>query len=119
MKKLVLIITIVFSGMLMQAQEFVSPINFEETKENKEKVIAFIEKQVKEDYSAIGMDDPSTLRMMEAENLKAFKELTKVTNTKLLKEVIKTYCEIGMCNYSTILMMYEEENKASKQKLKW
>lgn len=76
-------------------------------------------KQVKEDYSAIGMDDPSTLRMMEKENLDAFKKLTKVSNITLLKKVIKTYCEIDMCNYSTILMMYNEQNKASKKELEW
>jgi hypothetical protein len=101
------------------SQSFVSPINFVETDENKEKVINFIKKQVKDDYSKIGMDDPSTLRMMEEENLKAFKKLTQVKNISLLKDVIKTYCDIGMCNYSTILMMYEEQEKASKKKLEW
>ena len=65
------------------------------------------------------MDDPSTLRMMENENLNAFKKLTTKSNTTLLRNVIKTYCDIGMCNYTTILMMYEEQNKASKETLKW
>ena len=101
------------------AQSFVSPINFVSTESNKKKVVSYIQKQVKKDYSAIGMDDPSTLRMMEEENLDAFKELTKVTNTSLLKKVIKTYCDIGMCNYSTILMMYKEQEKASKKTLEW
>jgi hypothetical protein len=101
------------------SQEFVSPINFVENEANKEKVLRFIKKQVKEDYSAIGMDDPLILRMMEEENLKAFKKLTKVKNTVLLKSVIKTYCDIGMCNYATILMMYEEQEKASQKELKW
>lgn len=65
------------------------------------------------------MDNPSTLRIMEKEELKCFKELTKAKNRKLLDRVIRTYCEIGMCNYSTILMMYKEELKASSEELEW
>jgi hypothetical protein len=100
-------------------QEFVNPIGFKMTEENKAKVIAYIKKQVKEDYSKIGMDDPMTLRMMEKENLDAFKELIKVKNPGLLGKVIKTYCDIGMCNYVTIWMMYQEQNKASQEDLDW
>ena len=100
-------------------QKFVSPIGFIANEENKAKVIAYIKKQVKEDYSKIGMDDPMTLRMMEKENLEAFKKLTKATNKTLLRKVIKTYCDIGMCNYSTIWMMYKEQLKATKQELEW
>ena len=65
------------------------------------------------------MDNPSTLRMMEKEELKCFKELTKVKNRKLLDRVINTYCKLGMCNYNTILMMYKEESKASTEELEW
>lgn len=120
MKKLTFILTIsLFTLTNAFSQSFVSPIGFVESEPNKEKVISFIKKQVKDDYSAIGMDDPLTLRMMEQENLKAFKELTSVSNTALLREVIKTYCEIGMCNYTTILMMYKEQNKSSKESLEW
>jgi len=118
MKKLFIIIGVFFTTSLF-AQSFVSPIGFTSNETNKQKVISFIKKQVKDDYSAIGMDDPSTLRMMENENLKAFKELITVSNIPLLKNVIKTYCDIGMCNYTTILMMYNEQNKASKKSLKW
>lgn len=109
--------TFIFSKVI--GQTFVSPIGFVETEINKQRVIEFIQKQVKHDYSAIGMDDPSTLRMMETENLKAFKELTKVSNTSLLRDVIEKYCGIGMCNYSTIWMMYKEQEKASQKSLKW
>ena len=44
MKKIVLMFANVFSGILIQAQSFVSPINFIDNEENREKVIAFIEK---------------------------------------------------------------------------
>lgn len=87
---------------------------------NKNKVIQYIKKNVKETYSAIGMDDPSTLRMMETKNLNAFKELLRIAkNTSLLRRVEKTYCDIGMCNYDTILMMYKQQAKAASQELKW
>lgn len=119
MKKIILSLGILLFASNLFAQSFINPIGFITNEVNKQKVVAFIKKQVKDDYSAIGMDDPSTLRMMEQENLKAFKKLTKASNTSLLKDVIKTYCEIGMCNYSTILMMYNEQNKASNETLKW
>ena len=118
--KYLLFATIIFLYPLqLFGQSFVSPINFVENQTNKEKVISFIKKQVKEDYTGIGMDSPSMLRMMEQENLDAFKKLTKVKNKNLLKRVIKSYCDIGMCNYTTILMMYQEENSASKKQLDW
>ena len=117
MKKTFLTLVLFVFSLSLFSQSFVSPIGFVGNEINKQKVIAYIKKQVKEDYSAIGMDDPSTLRMMEKENLDAFKKLTKVSNIMLLKKVIKTYCDIGMCNYSTILMMYNEQNKASKETL--
>lgn len=115
---LVVALLVLFNSLLF-AQNFVSPITFVDNELNKQKVISFIKKQVKEDCAAIGMDDPSTLRMMERENLNAFKELIKITNTSLLKDVIKDCCDIGMCNYSTILMMYKEQDKASKKTLEW
>ena len=103
------------------SQSYVSPIGFSINESNKNKVIAYIKKDVKATYSAIGMDDPSTLRMMENENLRAFKELLSIRgkNTSLLKKVEKTYCGIGMCNYSTILMMYKEQLRASNEELVW
>lgn len=119
MKKIFLTISIILFTLQLFAQSFVSPIGFVSNESNKQRVVSFIKKQVKDDYTAIGMDDPVTLRMMEEENLKAFKELITVSNTSLLRDVIKTYCEIGMCNYSTILMMYREQSKASSKSLKW
>ena len=116
MKKILILLCLPMIGF---GQSFVSPINYVNNETNQKKVISYIQKDVKKTYSAIGMDDPSTLRMMEKENLNAFKELIKVKDTSLLQKVIKTYCEIGMCNYSTILMMYKEQNKANNETLEW
>lgn len=105
----------------MFSQSYISPIGFEMNDFNKNRVIAFIKSDVKKTYAEIGMDDPSTLRMMEKENLNAFKELLSLRfkNITLLKRVESTYCDIGMCNYNTILMMYKEQLKATSEELEW
>ena len=118
MKKILLII--IASTSYLFGQEYVSPVGFTMNDYNKNKVVEYIKYEVKKTYSAIGMDNPSTLRMMEEENLNAFKELLRVgKNISLLKKVEKTYCGIGMCNYSTILMMYKEESKSDSKSLEW
>ena len=113
------LILFLLSSINVFAANFVHPAEFTGTKAEKEQVLAFIEQDVKERYTKIGMGDPSTLRMMEKNELEAFKQLTKVTNRALLDSVIKQYCNIGMCNYDTILMMFNEQNKASNEKLSW
>lgn len=103
----------------LNASDFVHPLDFKGSKAEKDKVMQFIVKGVKEAYTQIGMGDPSTLRMMEKQELSSFKKLTKIKNRQLLDSVITQYCNIGMCNYNTIQMMYDEQNKASKEKLSW
>lgn len=103
----------------ISAAELIHPLDFKGTEEEKQRVIAYIVQNVKETYTAIGMGDPSTLRMMENEELDSFKALMKVENRDLLDNVIRQYCGIGMCNYSTFLMMYNEQYKSSNQKLEW
>jgi len=119
MKKLLTTLSVALLSMAAFSQSFVSPIGFVATDESKADVLAYIRKQVKQEYAKIGMDDPSTLRMMEKKNLDAFKELTKATNTELLRKVTKTYCDLGMCDYDTILMMYNKENKESQKTTEW
>jgi len=119
MKKTFLFTPFLFISMFVKAQSFVSPIGFIDDESNRKKVLEYIRTDVKEKYSRIGLDDATTLRMMEKENLKSFKELTKVYDTNLLKKVIEKYCEIDMCDYSTILMMYKEEKKANSSTTEW
>ena len=120
MKNLIFLLAICSFALTGYCQSFVSPIGFEQNDASKESVLAYIRKQVKADCAKIGMDDPSTLRLMEQENLKAFKELITVTNVSLLKRVIKTYCEdTGICDYQTLLIMYNQENKDSQKKTEW
>ena len=119
MKKILLLLFISFSS-VSYADTLISPIGFQDTDENRKKVLSFIVKNVKDELSAIAMDDPSNLRMFEKQELHAFKRLTKVKDTNLLRKVIIESCSIfGMCNYDTILTFYMQEKKASNSKLKW
>ena len=102
-----------------KSYSFVNPITYNESETSKKNVINYIKSNVKKQYSQINMSDPLTLRMMEDENLKAFKRLIHAGNKPLLQKVINQYCAINMCNYVTIKMMYEEQFKASKKTLKW
>ena len=118
MKHVILKLTLLLS-ISGYSQSYISPVDFKSSDSNRDKVIEFIKYDVKKTYSEIGMDDPSTLRMMEKENLNAIKELLNAKDKVLLKKVEKQYCEIGMCNYTTILMMYNEQYKASNESLEW
>ena len=117
-KLFILILCFLFSS-VSWGESFISPIGFQNTDENRRKVISFIVTNVKETYSAVGIDDPATLRMMEKEELRCFKELTKVKDESFLRRIIRDYCAIGMCNYNTILMMYNEQKRASNSELEW
>ena len=70
------------------AADFVHPLDFKGTEDEKQKVIAYIKENVKETYSRIGMDSPSTLRMMEQEELDSFKQLMKAENSTFLNSAV-------------------------------
>lgn len=71
-------------------RDFVNPMTFKNTEKEKKTVVDYIKRQTKEEYRAIDMDDPMTLRMMENENLKCFKYLVSdARNSKILNKVIK------------------------------
>ena len=113
------LLIIAFFVMSLNAVSFIHPLDFKGTQKEKTNVIEYIKTNVKKTYSAIGMDNPSTLRRMEKKELEKFKILTLSKNRTLLNSVIQRYCEIGMCNYSTIERMYRKEKKALSEKLKW
>ncbi|NQY58181.1 MAG: hypothetical protein HRT55_06465 [Colwellia sp.] len=119
MNKCIVLLLSIFVSTGAIAASIIHPLDFKGGDAEKKKVIQQIKLSVKKTYSQIGMGDPSTLRMMEKEELNSFKKLTKVDNRKLLDNVIRQYCSVGMCNYNTIFMMYNEQNKASKQNLTW
>ncbi|MGE4775223.1 hypothetical protein [Yersinia enterocolitica] len=102
---------------------FIHPMDFDGSEAQKNEVIEYIKSTVKSDYcnDTLDMCQDTMLRMMEGENLNAFKLATKATNRKIMDRVIKDYCNSGlnMCNYVMINMMYEENLKASNKSLAW
>lgn len=119
MKKLLLLFLLLSLSFLASGASFVNPNTFKGSEKERQEVVAWIKENIKKKYSAIGMDNPSTLRMMEKEDLNSFKELIVVGDKKLLTKVIDTYSAIGINDYNTILMMYREEEKSSKESLSW
>jgi hypothetical protein len=119
MKILIFIVLIIFSTSISYAYRLIHPLKFNGTESEKKIVIEYIVENVKKTYTAIGMDDSTTLRMMEKEELKNFKALTRAKNRGMLDRVIQTYCSIGMCDYSTIKMMYDQEMKSAGEELNW
>lgn len=103
--------------------DFIHPMEFNGSAQQKNEVIEFIKAQVKKDYcdSGIDMCQPTTLRMMEKENLKAFKQSSQASDRQIMDQVISDYCYSGidMCNYTTIHMMYQQNLQASQQELTW
>ncbi|WON77839.1 hypothetical protein [Serratia sp. UGAL515B_01] len=103
--------------------KFINPMDFDGSEAQKNEVIEYIKSTVKRDYcnDTVDMCQDTMLRMMEDENLNAFKLATKATNRKVMDRVIKDYCssEVNMCNYAMINMMYDENIKASNNSLKW
>lgn len=103
--------------------KFINPMEFDGSEAQKKEVIEYIKARVHKDYceGKLDMCQDTTLRMMERENLDAFKQASQAQDKKIMDKVIKDYCRSGldMCNYSTINMMYNENLKASKDKLEW
>lgn len=102
---------------------FVHPMDFDGSEAKKKEVIEYIKHTVHRDYCESGLDmcNETTLRMMEQENLSAFKQATTAKNRKIMDRVVKDYCHSGinMCNYAIINMMYIENVNASGQELSW
>jgi hypothetical protein len=121
MKKLLLLVCLSFS--FNAFADFIHPMDFDGSKAQKNRVIQIIKNRVKKDYCDSGLDmcQSTTLRMMESENLKAFKNASQAKNRKIMDRVIKDYCNSGldMCSYSNIFMMYQENLKASEASLSW
>jgi hypothetical protein len=103
--------------------DFIHPMDFDGSEKQKKRVVEIIKDRVKKDYceGVIDMCQATTLRMMEKQNLAAFKQASKAKNRNIMDRVIKDYClgAIDMCNYTTIMMMYKQNLQASQKELNW
>lgn len=116
------LITIALFSANAAAATFIHPLIFDGSENQRKQVIDYIKSIVHDEYcKKLDMCTPSTLRMMERSNLKAFKQLTTAKNRKLLDRMIRDYCHssIRVCSYTSIKMMYAHNLSASEQKLEW
>ena len=116
------LITIALFTANATAATFVHPLDFDNSTSQRQQVVDYIKSIVHDEYcKKLDMCTPSTLMMMERNNLKAFKQLTTAKNRKLLDRMIRDYCHssLRICSYTTIKMMYAHNLSASKQKLEW
>ena len=97
--------------------DFVHPMDFDGSEQQKNEVIQYIKDRVRKDYCDSGLDmcQATTLRMMEKQNLISYKNSTRAMNRQIMDRVIKDYCDSGldMCNYTTIEMMYKQNADAN------
>ena len=123
MRKSILLALCFVPTLALAKADFVNPLDFDGSDAQKEQVVQYITEHVRKMYceGAIDMCQDATLRMMERQELSAFKEATQATDKKIMKQVIKTYCDgaIDMCSYSIVAMTYRQNLKASQQKLEW
>jgi hypothetical protein len=123
MKKLMIGTVMVFVSMAASASGFIHPMDFNGSEAQKQQAIRYIEQRVRATYcdGQLDMCQPTMLRMMERENLSAFKKMTQASDRSIMDEMIRTYCNgaIDMCDYTTLWMMYKENEKASKETLDW
>ena len=122
MKKVISVILFVCST-AASASGFIHPMDFDGSERSKKQVVEYVQARVRYDYcdSGLNMCQPTTLRMMEEENLDSFKRATAAEDREIMDQVINDYCYSGldMCSYSTIWMMYQENLRASRQQLAW
>ncbi|MCQ1060844.1 hypothetical protein LRP52_41420 [Photobacterium sp. ZSDE20] len=119
MKKLLISVTVLLS---FSAQaDFLHPLQFDGSEMHQNRVVTYIQERVRKDYcDTIDLCQEVMLRMMEQENLGAFKRLTNATHTDILDRAIADYCgAIDMCTYQMIEIMYNENVSASQQQLTW
>ena len=99
--------------------EFIHPLDFRDTPEQRERVLQYIVSSVEQQCTELGIADFATRRAVEEGELEAFKTLTQARNRVILNRVINECLRLGISDYATILAVYEKEVDASEESLKW
>ncbi len=98
---------------------FIHPMDFDNSEEMKDKVISFIKFKVKKNLEFIDSYNNMNARMMEKEELNAFKELTREKDRETMDRVINDLLFIDSLDYINLKMMYNEEKQAGNEELTW
>lgn len=112
MKNLILMMTLFLSFAFSQPQGFVNPLEFDNTDQQRQKVISYIKNGTLHKYCDSEDDacHPNILQLSQADNLTAFIELSAIQNKEYLNSLIDEYCnsEFFQCSYENLLKVYEE-----------
>ncbi|GAA5099167.1 hypothetical protein [Wohlfahrtiimonas larvae] len=112
MKKILCILGML-SYALAQPEGFVHPSSYDETDQQYQKVLEYIEQYNINQYC--NTDDsichPNVLRAAESDNISAFLSLSTVQNQEYLNRLIEEYCntDFFQCGYANLLKLYEEK----------
>ncbi len=112
MKNLTLMMTLFLSFAFSQPQGFVNPLEFDNTDQQRQKVISYIKNGTLHKYCDSEDDacHPNVLQLAQADSLTAFLELSAIQNKEYLNSLIEEYCnsEFFQCSYENLLKVYEE-----------
>lgn len=87
--------------------EFINPMNFNGTDEEKEQVIEFIKENAKKSLELIEMDSNILKREMEQQQLDSFKELTEAKDREVMEYCIKNLKMIENLDYTLLKGSYD------------
>lgn len=101
------------------SSNFLHPMDFKNTDEQKQQVINYIEVQTKKSLEMIDSYNNILAREMEQQELNSFKALTQAKDRQVMDNLIKQLKSINSLNYILLKEMYDQEMMASSQELTW
>lgn len=104
------------------SSNFLHPMDFKNTDEQKQQVINYIKVQTKKSLEMLEMIDSYNnilAREMEQQELNSFKALTQAKDRQVMDNLIKQLKSINSLNYILLKEMYDQEMMASSQELTW
>ena len=112
MKNLIFIMILFLPSAFSQPQDFVNLLEFDNTDQQRQKVILYINNGILHKYCDSGDDacHPNVLQLAQADSFAAFLELSAVQNKEYLNKLIEENCnsEFFQCRYEDLLKVYEE-----------
>ena len=112
MKKILFTVLLIFALVFAQSSEFINPVNFDGSKEQKEQVSLYIHDAVMQKYCDESGEacHPVVINIEQKENFQAFLALASVKNKVYLNKLISEHCDTSLfkCSYDNLLHIYED-----------
>lgn len=116
MNKILFTVLLILASASAQLPEFVSPVEFDGSDEQKAQVSLYIQNTIMHKYCDNDDEDddnachPVVIDIEQKENFKAFLALVAVKNKTYLNKLISEHCHIDFfqCSYDNLLHIYED-----------